>query len=100
MDTQSKNHFPKSDENFLKEFLSDFYQKIVITYTNGIDDLENIIINNCINNIKGTRDDHFKIVIGSMENHEQRELWFSSLIGYFYQHGIGRKENKNKALQL
>ena len=35
-----------------------------------------------------------------MENHQQSELWFSSLIGYFYQHGIGRKESKNKALIL
>ena len=59
MSTQSENHFIlKNDENFLKEFLSDFYQKVT-THTNNIDDFENfenIIINNWINNIQEIQD--------------------------------------------
>ncbi len=36
-----------------------------------------------------------------MENHQKNELWFSGLIGFFYQHGIGGHEiNQDKALEL
>ena len=28
------------------------------------------------------------MVLKLMENHEENENWFSSLIGFFYEHGI------------
>ena len=37
-----------------------------------------------------------------MENHEENENWFSSLIGFFYEHGICGSDtiDKNKSLEL
>ena len=41
-----------------------------------------------------------KDVFKMMQNHEKCQIWFSSLIGFFYQHGIGCDINKNVALGL
>ncbi|CAB4430233.1 unnamed protein product [Rhizophagus irregularis] len=35
-----------------------------------------------------------------MKNHKESKFWFTSLIGFFYQHGIGCKLNKEKALDF
>jgi len=35
-----------------------------------------------------------------MQNHEKNEIWFSSLIRFFYQHGIGCNFTKDKALKM
>ncbi len=38
-----------------------------------------------------------EIFLELIQNHE---IWFSSLIGFFYQHGIGCNVNKDKALEM
>ncbi|CAB4392737.1 unnamed protein product [Rhizophagus irregularis] len=35
-----------------------------------------------------------------MENHKESKFWFTSLIGFFYQHGIGCNLDKEKALDF
>src|SRR2546429_9948575 len=43
-------------------------------------------------------------ILKLMKDHEERENWFSSLIGFFYEHGlVNANENtidKNKSLEL
>jgi TPR repeat protein len=87
----------KGDEDFLKEFLKDFYQKII-----DLDDVDDYLVsfentlNEWINKIvKDTQ-----TILELMQNHEKSELWFSSILGFFYQCGIGCYIDKNKALEL
>src|SRR4051812_10304777 len=84
----------KNDENFLKEFLRNFYQKII--NTNDFSNFENTLINDRIMNI----DQNAKTILKLMQNHEENEFWFSSIIGFFYQYGIGCDVDKKKALEL
>jgi len=84
----------KNDENFLKEFLRDFYQKIINT-DDFINKVENVL-SEWIRNI----DKNTKSILELMENHEKNEFWFISIIGFFYQYGIGCDVDKNKALEL
>ncbi|CAG8693791.1 3905_t:CDS:2 [Funneliformis mosseae] len=80
-------------ENFLKEFLEDFYHKIA--YHSNIDDFENF--ENKI--IKWIRLADEIMYIELMVNHQNKDLWFSSIIGFCYQYGIGKCEiDKSKAL--
>src|SRR3954447_18207698 len=71
----------KIDENFLKEFSRDFYQKIIDT-----DDF-NIFEITLREWIKGINTNATKI-LELMQNHKENEFLFSSIIGFFYQHGI------------
>ncbi len=98
MNTQNgKNLFLKNGENFLIEFLNDFHNKISLA--KNIDDIENKTIK-WINILEDFQCINFKTIIGLMENHQKTDLWFSSLIGFFYQHGIGECEiNQDKALE-
>src|SRR5688572_19075392 len=41
-----------------------------------------------------------KTILELMQNHKETEFWFSSIIGFFYQCGIGCDVDKNKALKL
>src|ERR1051325_4957964 len=101
METKNENYFiPENGEDFLKEFLNDFYHKVV--YTKDTDDFENFesSIIKWIDDIKKLEHVNLKTIAELMENHHQSELWFSGLIGFFYQHGIGKDErNRNKALE-
>src|SRR6266516_2335911 len=44
------------------------------------------------------------MILKLMENHKENENWFSSLIGFFYEHGIIMSDtiiiDKNKSLKL
>src|SRR2546423_15219694 len=82
-----------SDENFLKEFLIDFYRKIIDT--DDFNTYEDILIK-WINNINKNTESIFEL----MQNHEQTKFWFSSIIGFFYQHGISCDIDKNMASEL
>ncbi|CAB5396307.1 unnamed protein product [Rhizophagus irregularis] len=85
------------DENFLKEFLKDFYRKLIkIIDTNNLITLENTLIEW----IKNIDNKDTKIILESMQNHKDNELLFSSIIGFFYQHGIGCIVDKNKSLDF
>src|ERR1043165_2068803 len=90
----SNCYISKDDENFLKEFSRDFHQKII-----GISELhifDNILIE-WIKNID-KNDKNAKTILELMQYHK---FWFTSNIGFFYQHGIGcNNVNKNKALEM
>ncbi|CAB5366857.1 unnamed protein product [Rhizophagus irregularis] len=76
----------QNDENFLKEFLKEFYRQIMINIENYTN-FEIILI-------KWTREFFHlnkkdpKIFLKLMEEHEENENWFSSLIGFFYEYYI------------
>src|SRR5436305_10870812 len=80
----------KCDENFLKEFSRDFYQKFI--------DIKDLNVFECTLSkwIKDTNKDTTTI----LELMQKNELWFSSIIGFFYQYGIGCDINKNKSLKF
>ncbi|PKY18744.1 HCP-like protein [Rhizophagus irregularis] len=83
------------DEKFLKKFSKDFYKKIIyINDYNTIKTLENNL-KEWINNNKNSNE-----ILKLMRNHEKNKIWFSSIIGFFYQYGIGCNMDKNKALEL
>jgi TPR repeat protein len=87
----------KDDENFLKEFIKDFYNKIIET-----NDFSNFdyISNDWIKfNLENNNKDPEKI-LKMMENHKESKFWFTSLIGSFYQFGIGCNINRGKALDF
>src|ERR1051325_10937715 len=80
----------KSDENFLKDFSMSFYYKII--NTNDINTIENSL-SEWIKYIGNNTE----TILSLMQNHEPH---FSSIIGFFYQHGIGCNVDRNKALEL
>src|SRR5436190_10105293 len=81
------------NEDFLKEISIDFYHKIT--------DMEdfNTIENTLIEWIKNAHK-NIELILGLMQNHKQTKLWFSSIIGFFYQNGVGCDPDKYKALKL
>ena len=83
----------KSNEIFLKEFSKNFYQKVIDI--NDFSTFENILRKWIISHDKDV-ESIFKL----MQNHEQTKFWFSSIIGFFYQHGVGCDPDKDKALKL
>ncbi|RIA97015.1 hypothetical protein C1645_814678 [Glomus cerebriforme] len=86
----------KKDEIFIKEFSKDFYLKIInIINTNDLYKFENILFE-WIKSI----DENIEIILELMQNHKENEFLFSSIIGFFYQCGIGCNIDKNKALDL
>ncbi|CAB4398225.1 unnamed protein product [Rhizophagus irregularis] len=91
--SNSKTKIIKNDENFLKDFSKDFYLRLI-----DIEDLNTyeVTLIEFINNI----DENVKKILELMQNHKENEFWFSSIIGFFYQCGIGCIIDKNKALEF
>ena len=86
----NNNYISQDDnENFLKNLLNNFYNKII--ETNDFNNLEKFFIGYEINY-------NNKDILDLMENHKESKFWFTSLIGFFYQHGIGCNLDKEKAL--
>src|SRR4051812_12635208 len=83
----------KNDENFLKEFSTDFYRKIIDT--KDFNTLEDTLITQWINNNNKST----KTILELAQNHEHAKFWFSSIIGFFYQYGLSCAVDKNKALE-
>jgi hypothetical protein len=81
------------EEKFLKEFLRNFHQKII-----DIEDF-NTFENTLKEWIKNS-DKNIEKILKLMKNHKENEFWFSSIIGFFYQYGIGCDINKDKSLEL
>src|SRR3990170_6544757 len=50
--------------------------------------------------IKNTLEHHEMNSETFFESIQNHQIWFSSLIGFFYQHGIGCNVNKDKALEM
>src|SRR3954454_16558006 len=80
----------KSDEIFLKEFSKDFHQNII--NINDCSTFQNTL-SEWIKNID-------KNILELMQNHNGNDFWFSSIIGFFYQYGIGCEVDENLALEL
>ncbi|GBB88238.1 hypothetical protein RclHR1_01480003 [Rhizophagus clarus] len=88
----STTNISKNGEILLKEFVRDFYHKIL-----DINDLRTFEITLCdwIKNI-----DKNQTILKLLWNHKDYKLYFASVIGFFYQHGISCAINRNKALEL
>src|ERR1043165_3613575 len=87
------DHF-NNDENSLKEFSKNFYRKII--GTSNFDTFENTTL---IQSIKNTHE-NTKTILELMKNHKESKIWFSSIIGFFYQNGIGCDIDKSEALKF
>ena len=73
----------------------DFYNRLINTI-NSFDDFENLSIE-WIKSTLEHNDMNAETFLESIQNHQ---ILFSSLIGFFYQHGIGCNVNKDKALEM
>ena len=74
------------DEIFLKNLLKDFYRTII--ELEDYIDFEKISID-WINHKLEKNDKDPNQILKVMKNHENCKSWFTSLIGFFYQLGIG-----------
>src|SRR4051812_28539997 len=81
-----------NDENFLKELSKKFYQ---IINTNDFDMYKYILSRWIMKSNK-----HDKTILKLMQIHNESDSWFSSIIGFFYQYGMGCEVDKNKSLKL
>src|SRR6266498_4985031 len=84
----------ENDETFFKEFIKNFYNRII--NTDSFDDFENL----SIKWIKVTLECNDVNVETFLESIQDHRIGFSSLIRFFYQHGIGCNVNKDKALEM
>ncbi|PKB94835.1 hypothetical protein RhiirA5_437946 [Rhizophagus irregularis] len=99
----NNNIISKEDENFLKEFLKDFYRQVIrIEYFLKYEHILKEWLKDYFNDNKKNPE----IILNLMKNHEESENWFSSLIGFFYDHNIGHNNtnfidiDKNYSLKL
>ncbi|PKC66707.1 hypothetical protein RhiirA1_535416 [Rhizophagus irregularis] len=93
MPLNNNNNISSSeDENFLKDFLKEFYRQIIKidNYTS----IENILTE-WIQEFFDNNNKNTEKILKLMENHEENENWFSSLIGFFYDNDIGIINNYN-----
>ena len=93
------NNISKNHENFLKEFLKGFYHQVIkIEYYDNFE----IILTEWTKDFFSLNKKSSETVLKLMENHEENENWFSSLIGFFYEHGISDDNiiDENKSLEL
>ncbi|EXX58581.1 uncharacterized protein OCT59_026924 [Rhizophagus irregularis] len=83
------------DENYLKNLIIKFRNNIIKSY-----DFENFekISTNWMKTSFESNDKDPERILKIMENHKGNKSWFTSLIGYFYQFGIGCNLNREKAL--
>src|SRR5438045_9184861 len=82
----------KYDENFLKNFLKDFYHKII--ETKDFNNFEKILSEWIRNYLKNNDNKIIKL----MENHKESKFLFKRLVGFFYQLSIGCDLDKEYAL--
>src|SRR5271154_1038968 len=74
------------DENFLKFFLRNFYHKIIETKDfNNFDKISMEWIKYYLE----TNNKNPQKILELMRNHEESKFWFTGLMGFFYQLGIG-----------
>src|SRR6266540_1767472 len=93
-ETQTKFLSSENDGTFLKKLIKDFYNRII--NTNSFDNFENL----SIEWIKNTLTHNYMNAETFLESIQNHKVLFSSLIGFFYQHGIGCNVNKDKALEM
>src|ERR1044072_367777 len=86
------------NDEFLKELIKEFYHKLI--NTNDFNDYFENNLYQWIKNIFGQIDKNAETYLKFMQDHEESEIRFTSLIGFFYQHGIGCTVDTNKALKM
>ncbi|CAB4397238.1 unnamed protein product [Rhizophagus irregularis] len=93
------NNENSTDIIVLRELLKDFYRHVI--FIEDYNNFENIITERIKEFIKYNKKTP-EIILKLMEDHEENENWFSSLIGFFYEYGIVGviKIDKNKSLEL
>jgi len=84
----------ENDGMYVNELIKDFYNRIINTVS--FNNFENLSIEWIMNTLKHN-DMDAKIFLELIQNHEN---CFSSLIGFFYQHGLGCNVNRDKALEM
>ncbi|CAB5363939.1 unnamed protein product [Rhizophagus irregularis] len=89
----------KGEETFLKDILTDFHCKINFIETNNISDFKEIS-SKWIKNKLQSNNKNPKRIFKVMENHKESKFLFTSIMGFFYQYGIGCELNKKKAIEL
>ncbi|CAB4397234.1 unnamed protein product [Rhizophagus irregularis] len=90
--------FLKDNENLLKEFLKEFYRQII--RIENYKEFENILIE-WMKDFFIKKNKTFKMILKLMKNHEEKENWFSSIIGFFYEYNIDDDDdNKNQYQSL
>src|SRR6266540_7554536 len=96
IDNKASNKFMHSenDYTFFKKFVKDFYNRII--NTDSFETFENLSVK-WIKNILERNDMNAETFLEIIQNHK---IWLSSLIGFFYQHGIGCNVDKDKALEM
>src|SRR3954452_22132478 len=94
LDGKAVNISKINEEIFLKYFSRDFHQKIIDP--KDLNTLDNTL-SEWIENID---DYNTKRILELMQTHKENEFWFSSIIGFFYQYGIGCDVDNNKAMKL
>ncbi|CAB4492143.1 unnamed protein product [Rhizophagus irregularis] len=92
------NYIFQDDENFLKNLLNNFYNKII--ETNDFNNFEKIFCECIKSEIEINNYENYNYILNMIENHIESKFWFTSLIGFFYNFGIGCKLNKEKALDF
>ncbi|UZO08334.1 uncharacterized protein OCT59_028592 [Rhizophagus irregularis] len=96
----SDNDLLLDDETFLKEFLKGFYRRIVKIDSNNYENFEDILLT-WLQYFFFSNKKNPEIILKLMENHKENENWFSSLIGFFYDHNIiSSIIDKDKSLKL
>ncbi|CAB4385715.1 unnamed protein product [Rhizophagus irregularis] len=95
--TNMNTNLSKDDKDFLKNIIKDFYRKII--EMKDFNNFEDIFSEWIINYLEINNKDSKKI-LELMENHKKSKFWFTSIIGIFYQFGIGNYLDKKKALEL
>src|SRR4051812_42478449 len=93
----SLNNISKDDENFLQDFLKSFYHQIInIEYYNKYES----ILSDWVQEFLIYNEKSPEIILKLMEDHEENENWFSSLIGFFYDCDLVHTIDKNKSFDL
>ncbi|CAB4386683.1 unnamed protein product [Rhizophagus irregularis] len=83
------------DENYLKNLIIKFRNNIIRSY--DFNNFENISYNWVKTSLKNNDKDPERI-LKIMKKHKENKFWFTSLVEYFYQFGIGCNLNREKAL--
>ncbi|CAB5366844.1 unnamed protein product [Rhizophagus irregularis] len=80
-----KNNILNDDEIFLKEFLKKFYRQVL--KIENFTKYENIL-KEWVKDFLKYNEKSPEIILKLMKEHEEKENWFSSIIGFFYEHDI------------